>query len=49
MSKQNNKSNFMKNYVKAQVVAKNSPEGSYAAGCPESGTGYYCKQCERTK
>ena len=43
----------MKKYVKAQVVAKNSPEGSYAAGCPEKGTGNgagpTCKSCERTK
>jgi hypothetical protein len=43
----------MKNYVKAQVVAKNSPEGSYAAGCPEKnsspgGIKSYCKNCERT-
>ena len=43
----------MKNYVKAQVVAKNSPEGSYAAGCPEKTSGINtatggCKRCERT-
>jgi len=24
----------MKNYVKAQVVAKNNPEVNFAAGCP---------------
>lgn len=24
----------MKKYVKAQVIAKNLPTGSYAAGCP---------------
>ena len=43
----------MKTYVKAQVVAKNNPEGSYAAGCPEKNAGGqmqsgWCKQCERT-
>ncbi len=27
----------MKNYQKAQMIAKNLPTGSYAAGCP---TGY---------
>lgn len=41
----------MKKYVKAQVVAKNNPQGSYAAGCPvnENGLSNRCKQCERTK
>jgi len=42
----------MKKYVKAQVVAKNNPQGSYAAGCPaKSGNGQagYCKSCETTK
>ena len=40
----------MKKYVKAQVVAKNNPTGSYAAGCPSMGTGNQeCKKCERTK
>lgn len=45
----------MKKYVKAQVVAKNNPQGSYAAGCPakERGAGtagsYSCINCERTK
>jgi len=41
----------MKKYVKAKVVAKNNPQGSYAAGCPakENGAEYHCKKCERTK
>ena len=39
----------MKKYVKAQVVAKNNPQGSYAAGCPTNLTWTQCKQCERTK
>lgn len=44
----------MKKYVKAQVVAKNNPQGSYAAGCPEKTTNAGqinsgCKNCERTK
>jgi len=41
----------MKNYVKAEVVAKNNPQGSYAAGCPEKGAGDIneCKKCERTR
>lgn len=40
----------MKKYVKAQVVAKNNPQGSYAAGCPEKGTAngaIECRRCER--
>ena len=45
----------MKKYVKAQVVAKNNPQGSYAAGCPEKGRGgasngdYSCKACDRVQ
>lgn len=36
-------------YTKPQVVAQNTTSGSYAAGCPASGTGSsYCKKCERT-
>lgn len=40
----------MKNYKKVQMVAKNAPTGSYAAGCPTDQMGYdvRCKQCERT-
>ena len=30
----------MKKYVKAELLAKNSPSGSYAAGCPENQRGY---------
>lgn len=43
---------FMKNYQKAELIAKNLPTGSYAAGCPAEGTGsghmYGCHACERT-
>lgn len=45
----------MKKYVKARVVAKNNPQGSYAAGCPpkergSSGSGSYsCRQCDRAQ
>lgn len=39
----------MKKYQKAEVIAKNLPTGSYAAGCPRESLGYsYCKICERT-
>ena len=39
----------MKKYKKPQLIAKNSPQGSYAAGCPEKGTLNTgdCKRCER--
>jgi hypothetical protein len=45
---------IMKKYKKAKVVAKNSPKGSYAAGCPEKNSGHgggydHCKPCERTQ
>ena len=48
-------------YQKAQMIAKNLPSGSYAAGCPtyNSGSdnclishnpiGKGCRSCERTK
>lgn len=48
----------MKNYQKAQMIAKNLPTGSYAAGCPtgtrlawgytKSPDGHHgdCSQCE---
>lgn len=42
----------MKKYTKVKVVAKNNPQGSYAAGCPtgsSTGGSGQCKQCERTK
>lgn len=29
----------MKQYQKAQMIAKNLPSGSYAAGCPENQPG----------
>lgn len=41
----------MKEYKKPQMIAKNLPTGSYAAGCPEKNPGYvmpYCKSCERS-
>jgi len=40
----------MKKYQKATVVAKNNPQGSYAAGCPSQNNGIpaACKKCERT-
>ncbi len=41
----------MKNYKKVEMVAKNAPSGSYAAGCPTKARGGYpvglvifCKQ-----
>ena len=50
----------MKKYQKAQMVAKNLPTGSYAAGCTaeKEWAGHcsflgmknnFCKACERTK
>lgn len=38
--------------MKAKMIAKNLPTGSYAAGCPSKSTtcgsriSVYCKQCE---
>jgi hypothetical protein len=49
---------IMKNYSKPEIVAKNLPSGSYAAGCPAHGRGNAClifdhsqgcKNCERSK
>ena len=51
---------IMKKYSKPQMMAKNAPTGSYAAGCPAKGTGGMwgsggtiwhsaCKNCERVK
>ena len=50
---------IMKKYQKAEIIAKNLPSGSYAAGCPAERSGGYCdgfwwnasqcKHCERTK
>lgn len=45
----------MKEFQKVQMIAKNLPTGSYAAGCPlnergsSSGGMYSCINCERTK
>lgn len=42
----------MKKYVKARVLAKNNPQGSYAAGCPQNrhnGSAECCRNCEMTK
>ncbi len=44
----------MRKYSKPQIVAKNLPTGSYAAGCPVkdrdgASTNYHCIECERTK
>jgi hypothetical protein len=43
----------MKTYQKAQVIAKNNPQGSYAAGCPPQNAGTTnadkCKKCETSK
>lgn len=51
----------MKEYKKVEMVAKNAPSGSYAAGCPAdqrgNDTGWSsntggptgCTNCERTK
>jgi len=40
----------MKKYAKPQMVAKNAPAGSYAAGCPtnRNGGSSDCRNCERT-
>ena len=41
----------MKEYKKVEMVAKNAPSGSYAAGCPvnDYGTIQDCHKCERTR
>lgn len=47
----------MSSYKKPEVIAKNLPSGSYAAGCPLKDNGKWCflfhadgacKKCERT-
>ena len=41
----------MKEFKKAQLIAKNLPTGSYAAGCPAEESQLsppWCKHCERT-
>ena len=41
---------IMKKYVKPQLVAKNNPTGSFAAGCPTDRRGIKaCYQCEIAK
>lgn len=36
-------------YTKPVIVAQNSAEGSFAAGCPVNSTWIFeCKKCERT-
>lgn len=42
------------NYTKPEVIAKNQPTGSFAAGCPardryHDGGNYDCKSCDRTE
>ena len=41
----------MKKYAKPQMMAKNAPTGSYAAGCPTNSrnTTLYCTKCELKK
>ena len=39
-------------YKKPQLIAKNNPTGSFAAGCPaqdRNGTNDACLYCERTR
>ncbi|GHV25463.1 hypothetical protein AGMMS4952_03270 [Spirochaetia bacterium] len=37
-------------YTKPVVLAQNSKQGAYAAGCPAKNTGVgYCKSCERSQ
>ena len=52
------KCTIMKKYSKPEIMAKNLPSGSYAAGCPAHGRGnaclifdksHGCKNCERSK
>lgn len=41
----------MKEFKKVEMIAKNLPTGSYAAGCPAEKCDYsaqQCKYCERT-
>jgi hypothetical protein len=38
-------------YVKPEVLAQNTAQGAFAAGCPDNRSGYdsgECKRCERT-
>ena len=45
----------MRKYSKPELIAKNLPTGSYAAGCPSKDSGGcgvllvdFCKKCERS-
>lgn len=33
-------------YEKPEVLAQNSPQGSFAAGCPEKDRSIICEACE---
>lgn len=41
----------MKEFKKVELIAKNLPTGSYAAGCPSNDRGWdsWCLNCERTR
>ena len=41
----------MKEFKKVELIAKNLPTGSYAAGCPSeyNGAPWKCEYCERPK
>lgn len=43
----------MKQYNKVNIIAKNAPSGSYAAGCPvkaiNDSVDKDCKQCQSAK
>ena len=50
ISKQKQKGGKAMEYSKPVILAQNDGNGSFAAGCPEKGTGGpTCKRCERTK
>lgn len=37
-------------YKKPQLVAKNNPTGSFAAGCPANNVGGgFCRMCDRAQ
>ena len=38
-------------YQKPQVIAKNNPTGSFAAGCPSNENGHIdgCNRCDRIR
>ena len=50
MRKETNVKQTQKSYKKPELIAKNNPTGSFAAGCPANHMGAgWCKQCERTQ